>query len=484
MVRGDRVGTSDFWAIFTKQNPNNAQNKQERKIMNALILGGGGREQALAWKISQSPLIDILYLAPGNGGSFPKCLNVALSEADFPAIADFVKKHDVELLVVGPEQPLVDGIVDFLAGDADLAGLHIVGPTAFGARLESSKAFAKEFMARQGIKTAAYKSFSGEGGIEAAADFIRGLGHGPYVLKADGLAAGKGVLIIEEEDEAVRASEEMLRGKFGEASRTVVIEEFLSGIECSVFFLTDGKSYTLLPVAKDYKRIGDGDTGLNTGGMGSVSPVPFANKDFMDKVEREIVQRTVDGISPDVYKGFVFLGLMDVEGEPFVIEYNVRMGDPETESVMRRIDGDLVPYLLALKEEKLGDLEPLKETEETALTLILASGGYPEKYAKGFTISGIEEAEKLGAVVFHAGTKSTTDGGIVTAGGRVLAVSATGYGLEEAREKAYAAAEAITFEKVYKRNDIGSDLLAFMKGCIRKETKKLWEGIFKREDKK
>ena len=451
--------------------------------MNALILGSGGREEALAWKIAQSPLIDTLYIAPGNGGTFPKCQNVPLSNADFPAIATFVKEHSVGLVVVGPEQPLVDGVVDFLQKDPGLEELHIVGPTAFGARLESSKAFAKEFMQTQGIKTAAYRSFSGEGEIEAAQAFITGLGHGPYVLKADGLAAGKGVLIIEDEGEAKEAVAEMLRGKFGEASRTVVIEEFLRGIECSVFFLTDGKSYTLLPAAKDYKRIGDKDTGLNTGGMGSVSPVVFADKTFMEKVERDIIRRTVDGLSPDVYKGFVFLGLMNVEGEPYVIEYNVRMGDPETESVMRRIDGDLVPYLLALKEEGLGELPRLREVKETAVTVILASGGYPESYEKGFPIHGIEEAERKGAVVFHAGTKVTKEGEIVTSGGRVLAVTALGDGVEEARARAYEAAERITFEKAYKRSDIGKDLIEYMKLSIRRSTKELWDSIFHRDDK-
>ena len=449
--------------------------------MNALLLGSGGREEALAWKIAQSPLIDTLFVAPGNGGTFPKCQNVVLSGSDFPAIAAFVQVHAVELVVVGPEQPLVDGVVDFLQKEPGLEKLHIVGPTAFGARLESSKAFAKEFMQEQGIKTAAYRSFEGEGEIEASQSFIKELGHGPYVLKADGLAAGKGVLIIEDEAEACASVEEMLRGKFGEASRTVVIEEFLRGIECSVFFLTDGKSYVILPVAKDYKRIGDKDTGLNTGGMGSVSPVPFADKAFMEKVERDIIQKTVDGISPDVYKGFVFLGLMNVEGEPYVIEYNVRMGDPETESVMRRIDGDLVPYLLALKEETLGDLPRLGEVKETAVTIILASGGYPESYEKGFPIHGIEEAEKAGAVVFHAGTKRTEEGEVITSGGRVLAVSALGDGLEEARAKAYEAAEKITFDKAYKRSDIGKDLIEYMKLSIRKSTKQLWDSIFHRD---
>ena len=449
--------------------------------MNALILGSGGREQALAWKIAQSPLIDTLYLAPGNGGSFPKCANVPLGNDDFPAIASFIREREVKLVVVGPEQPLVDGVTDFLRKEPGLEELHIVGPTAFGARLESSKAFAKEFMARQGIRTAAYRSFSGEGEIGAAQEFIRSLGHGPYVLKADGLAAGKGVLIIEDEAEALSAVAEMLRGQFGQASYTVVIEEFLEGIECSVFFLTDGKSYTLLPAAKDYKRIGEGDKGLNTGGMGSVSPVPFAGAAFMKKVEEEIVRRTVAGLSPDVYKGFVFLGLMNVGGEPYVIEYNARMGDPETESVMRRIEGDLVPYLLALKEERLGELPPLKETKETAVTVVLASGGYPGSYDKGFPISGIAEGEASGAVVFHAGTKTGADGRVLTAGGRVLAVTALGDGLLEAREKAYEAADKITFEKAYRRGDIGTDLYSWMRLHIRKKTKELWESIFRRE---
>lgn len=448
--------------------------------MNALILGGGGREEALAWKIARSPLIDKLYLAPGNGGTFPKCQNVSLSEKDFDSISDFIKKEQIKLLVVGPEQPLVDGVTDYLLKDPELSDLHIVGPTAYGARLESSKAFAKEFMAQHGIKTAAYKSFTGREETEAAKSFIRSLGHGPYVLKADGLAAGKGVLIPETEEEACKAVEEMLEGKFGEASHTVVVEEYLSGIECSVFFLTDGKGYVLLPVAKDYKRIGEGDTGLNTGGMGSVSPVPFADETFMKKVEEEIVRKTVEGLSPNVYKGFVFLGLMNVDGEPYVIEYNVRMGDPETESVMRRIDDDLVPYLLALKEVKLSEMPPLKETEETAVTVILASGGYPENYKKGYTISGIEEAEKLGAVVFHAGTKKNDQGEVITSGGRVLAISALGRGLEEAREKVYEAAEKISFEDAYRRDDIGKDLLEYMSLYVRKQVKDLWKDIFKR----
>ena len=450
--------------------------------MNALILGSGGREQALARKIAESPLVDTLYIAPGNGGSFVKCQNVPLDIANFPAIASFIKEKAVELVVVGPEQPLVDGVTDFLLKEEGLEGLHVVGPTAFGARLESSKAFAKEFMAAQGIKTAAYRSFSGEGELESARDFIRSLKKGPYVLKADGLAAGKGVLIIDDEAEALSAVGEMLHGKFGKAGDTVVIEEFLSGIECSVFFLTDGKGYTILPAAKDYKRIGEGDKGLNTGGMGAVSPVPFAGSAFMKKVEEEIIQKTVAGLSPDVYKGFVFLGLMNVDGEPYVIEYNARMGDPETEAVMPRITSDLVPYLLALKDETLSELPRLEVSPLTAVTVILASGGYPESYEKGFPINGIDKAEAKGAVVYHAGTKRSKDE-TLTSGGRVLAVTAMGDGIEETREKVYEAVDEITFEKAYCRRDIGKDLLTWMRMYIRGELKKLWSSIFKRDDK-
>lgn len=422
--------------------------------MNILLLGSGGREAALAWKISQSPLCQRLYIAPGNGGTDAFGTNVAIAPTDFAAVRDFCTANAIDLLVVGNEDPLVLGIRDYMA--QELPGLLIVGPDKEGAMLEGSKDFAKRFMQRHGIPTAAYRSFTAEQTREGC-DFLATLAP-PYVLKADGLAAGKGVLIIDSLAQAQESLQEMLQGMFGQASATVVVEEFLSGIECSVFVLTDGHGgYRILPVAKDYKRIGEGDTGLNTGGMGSVSPVPFADTAFMRKVEQRIVRPTIDGLMADGidYRGFIFLGLINVAGEPMVIEYNVRMGDPETESVMPRIKSDLLPLLRAAAEGSLGDLK-LDEDPRTAVCIMAVSGGYPGSYAKGKAISGLDRVATE-TIIFHAGTK--TDGsGIVTNGGRVIAATSYGDDIATAAAKSFAAVEAIDFDGKYYRRDIGADL--------------------------
>lgn len=423
--------------------------------MNLLLIGSGGRESALAWKMRQSALVDKLYIAPGNGGTHSYGENVAMAPTDFPAIEEFVKSHDVSMIVVGNEDPLVAGIYDYF--QQRMPQLLVVGPSKSGARLEGSKDFAKMFMMRHGIPTARYQSFTADT-VEQGCEFLATLTP-PYVLKADGLAAGKGVLIINDLAEAQQSLREMLGGMFGKSSATVVIEEFLSGIECSVFVLTDGNGgYRVLPVAKDYKRIGEGDTGLNTGGMGAVSPVVFADKEFMEKVRTRIIEPTISGLKAEgiVYRGFIFLGLINVGGEPMVIEYNVRMGDPETEAVMLRIDSDLVALMRAAAEGNLGDME-LKENPQAAVTVMMVSGGYPESYAKGKVISGLDSVTD--SVVFHAGTKLTDDGTLVTSGGRVLTASSLGNTVAEALAKSYATLEKISFEGAYSRKDIGADLL-------------------------
>lgn len=420
-----------------------------------LLLGSGGRECALAWKISRSPLTETLYIAPGNGGTDAYGTNVDLSPVDFPALGEFVRTHGVDLLVVGNEDPLVAGLRDWFA--REIPELLIVGPDRAGAALEGSKDFAKRFMQRHGIPTAAYRSFTAET-LEEGKKFLESL-KAPYVLKADGLAAGKGVLIVNDLDEAKKQLEQMLAGMFGQSSATVVIEEFLDGIECSVFVLTDGKGgYRILPVAKDYKRIGEGDTGLNTGGMGAVSPVKFADEEWMRKVEERIVKPTVDGLIADGidYRGFIFLGLINVGGEPMVIEYNVRMGDPETEAVMLRVASDLVPLLEGVARGDLADL-PLEEDKRAAVTVMAVSGGYPEKYAKGKSISGTDAVRD--SLLFHAGTAKDDAGTLRTSGGRVIAVSSLASTVEEALRKSYSSLGHIKFDGMYFRRDIGQDLL-------------------------
>ncbi len=427
--------------------------------MNILLTGSGGREHALAWKMAQSPLLTKLYIAPGNAGTVQTGENVNIDIGNFDEVKKFVLEHDINMVVVGPEAPLVAGIHDFFLGDDSLKNIPVIGPEKEAAMLEGSKDFAKEFMMKYAIPTAAYKTFDKES-IEEAYTFLESL-NPPYVLKADGLAAGKGVLIIDSLDKAKSELKDMIENeRFGNASRKVVIEEFLSGIELSVFVLTDGESYLILPTAKDYKRIGEGDTGPNTGGMGSISPVPFADGNFMRKIEQRIIKPTIDGLRKEGlrYKGFIFFGLIKVGDEPYVIEYNVRMGDPESESVIPRIKSDLVEMFEAVGQNRLSE-KSIEFDDNFVASVFLVSGGYPGKYEKGKVITGLDDVGN--SVLFHAGTKrDEKSGNILTNGGRVIAVSAFGKTMEEALGKAYEDAGKIVFEGKYYRTDLGKDLTA------------------------
>lgn len=426
--------------------------------MNVLVLGSGGREHALAWKINESKLLTNLFVAPGNAGTATFATNVPVNVNDFESIKNVVLENNISLVVVGPEDPLVNGIGDFFLSDNELKHIGLVGPKKDGAQLEGSKEFSKKFMEKHQIPTAKYQSFTAET-LNNGLQFLETLSP-PYVLKADGLAAGKGVVILDNLNDAKTELTEMLSNKkFGEASAKVVIEEFLSGIELSVFVLTDGNSYKILPAAKDYKRIGEGDTGLNTGGMGAISPVPFADENFLSKVEEQVVKPTIEGLKKENidYKGFIFIGLMNNNGNPFVIEYNVRMGDPETEVVIPRIESDLLDLLQGVATQTLHEKE-IKINPQTATTVMLVSGGYPEAYEKGKVINGLENIE--GSTIFHAGT-TIKENKIVTNGGRVIAVTSFGNSLEEALEKSFKNAQIIQFEKKYFRRDIGQDLMVY-----------------------